>query len=104
MPSPQKKAPTANDTSNPVGDSTTTFKAVGKQNDGDAIDLLELTKAQLYDFLVLNDLTSYATQFLREGVNGNDLAVSLSCVHIYTVGRGECLQIFQCMHACTDVR
>ena len=91
IPSPHKKAPTHSAPCNSVSDSTATFKAVGKQNDGDAIDLLALTKAQLYDFLVLNDLTGYATQFLREGVNGNDLAVSLSCVHrcIDGCGRGE---------------
>ena len=67
-------APTHSAPSN-AATSTSTFKAVGRQNDGDAVDLLALTKNQLHDLLLLNDLPGYATQFLREGVNGNDLAV-----------------------------
>lgn len=66
-------APTHSAPSN-AATSTSTFKAVGRQNDGDAVDLLALTKNQLHDLLLLNDLPGYATQFLREGVNGNDLA------------------------------
>lgn len=74
-PSPilHKETVPSENATNPASRSST-FKAVGQQLDGDSVELQALTKQQLRDLLIKNDLPGYATQFFREGVNGNDLA------------------------------